>query len=58
MKYILNVACIFLKSAWQAVFLRLALTALLLGPLAWESALREDGIGMRRRNEPAKSPNP
>ena len=34
MKYTLTVACIFLRSAWQAVSLRSALTALLLAPLA------------------------
>jgi len=33
-KHLLTVACISLKSAWQAVFLRSALTALLLAPLA------------------------
>jgi len=33
MKHTLTVACISLKSAWQAVFLRSALTALLLAPL-------------------------
>jgi hypothetical protein len=34
MKPTLTVACISLKSAWQAVLLRSALTALLLAPLA------------------------
>jgi hypothetical protein len=34
------------------------LTALLLAPLAWESALGEDGTEMRRMNKPAKAPNP
>jgi hypothetical protein len=34
------------------------LTALLLVPLAWESALGEDTTKMRRVNKPAKSPNP
>jgi hypothetical protein len=34
MKHTLTVACIFSKSAWQAVLLRSALTALLLAPLA------------------------
>jgi hypothetical protein len=34
MKHTLTVACFFLKSAWQAVFLRSALTALLIAPLA------------------------
>jgi len=33
-KLTLTVACISLKSAWQAVFLRSALTALLIAPLA------------------------
>ena len=34
MKTTLTVACISLKSVWQAVFLRSALTAILLAPLA------------------------
>ena len=34
MKHNLTIACINLRSAWQAVFLRSALTALLLAPLA------------------------
>ncbi|MFM8903997.1 MAG: hypothetical protein ACKOLZ_00635 [Verrucomicrobiota bacterium] len=38
MKPTLTVACMRLKSAWQAVFLRSALTALLLAPLAAHSA--------------------
>jgi hypothetical protein len=31
---------------------------MLLAPLAWESALGEDGTELRRMNNPAKSPNP
>ncbi|MFM7398756.1 MAG: hypothetical protein ACKO4N_07300 [Verrucomicrobiota bacterium] len=38
MKSIFTVTCIFLKSAGQDVFLRSALTALLLAPLAAHSA--------------------
>jgi hypothetical protein len=34
------------------------ITALLLAPLAWESALGEDTTEKRRMNKPAKSPNP
>ena len=34
------------------------LTALLLAPLAWESALGEDTTEMRCVNNPAKSSNP
>jgi hypothetical protein len=40
MKRTLTVACISLKSAWQAVSLRSALTALLLTPLAALHATR------------------
>jgi hypothetical protein len=58
MKPTLTVACISLKSVWQAVLLRPALTALLLAPLEWESALGEDVTEMRRENKPVKAPNP
>jgi hypothetical protein len=58
MKHTLTVARISLKTAWQAVFLRSALAALLLAPLVWESVLGEDVTEMRRVNKPAKSPNP
>jgi hypothetical protein len=34
MKHTITIACTILKSIWQAVFLRSALTALLLAPLA------------------------
>jgi len=39
MKYILTVACFFLRSTWQAVSLRSALTMLWLAPLASLAAL-------------------
>ena len=43
MKRTLTVACIFLKSAWQAVSLRSALTTLLLAPLAATQGAPPDG---------------
>jgi hypothetical protein len=45
-------------SILRSISFRSALTALLLAPVAWESALGEDGTEMSRLNKPAKSPNP
>jgi len=47
MKPILTVACISLKSAWQAVLLRSALTTILLAPVA----------ALHAEDKPAKKPN-
>ena len=44
MKRTLTVACISLKSAWKAVFLRSAFTALLLAPLAALHAAKPNSI--------------
>lgn len=47
MKHTLTVACILLKSVWQAVSLRSALAALLLAPLAGLDAVSADDVTAR-----------